>query len=129
MLGTYNGLLTSHTGDSVEVLQLPAFPFSFQLQNAVFHYRGIYFRFLAVIETSFIFRASIPTLGPNHPLIQWLQGASFPEVKQPGGEADHSLACSVEVKNERSHSFHPQYYFMSCTILPLPLPLPPVINS
>ena len=24
--------------------------------------------------------------------------ASFPEVNQPGGEADHSLACSVEVK-------------------------------
>lgn len=56
MLGTYKGLLISRPGDSVEVLQMPVFSFSFQLQNAVFHYlteplshyRGIYFRFLAV---------------------------------------------------------------------------------
>jgi hypothetical protein len=38
---------------------------------------------------------------------------SFPEVKRPGGEADHSPPSRAEVKNARSYTSIPQYVFMA----------------
>jgi hypothetical protein len=40
---------------------------------------------------------SRPALGPTQPLIQWDVG-SFPGIKQPGREVDHSPPTSAEVK-------------------------------
>jgi hypothetical protein len=44
---------------------------------------------------------SIPALGPTQPHIQWVPGAGFLGVKQPGREADHSLSppSNAEIKN------------------------------
>jgi hypothetical protein len=39
-----------------------------------------------------------PAQGSTQPLIQWVQGALFPEVKWPEREADHSPPTSTEVK-------------------------------
>jgi hypothetical protein len=39
-------------------------------------------------------------LGPTQPSIQWVSGAPFLGVKQPGCEADHSPLSSAEVKND-----------------------------
>jgi hypothetical protein len=41
---------------------------------------------------------SRPALGPTQPPIQWVQGALFLEVKQPGHEADHSLPSSAKLE-------------------------------
>jgi hypothetical protein len=46
--------------------------------------------------------ASRQSMGPTQPLIQWVQ-----EAKQPGREADHSLPCSVQVKNAGSYTSTP----------------------
>jgi hypothetical protein len=43
--------------------------------------------------------ASRPALRPTHTPIQWVPGGSFPELKRPGREADHSPLSSAEVKN------------------------------
>jgi hypothetical protein len=43
--------------------------------------------------------ASRPSLGPTQPPIQWVPGALSLGVKRPGGEADHSIPSSAEVKN------------------------------
>jgi hypothetical protein len=40
------------------------------------------------------------TLGPNRPLIQWVQG-SFRGVKAAGREGNHSPPSSIEVKNSK----------------------------
>jgi len=37
-------------------------------------------------------------LGPTQPPIQWVPGALYLGVKQPGYEADHSPQSSAEVK-------------------------------
>jgi hypothetical protein len=42
--------------------------------------------------------ASIPALGPTHPLIQWVPGALSPGVERSGCEADHSFQSNAEVK-------------------------------
>jgi len=39
-------------------------------------------------------------------------GDSFPGVKQPGREANHSQPCIVEVKNEWSYTYTPPCVFM-----------------
>jgi hypothetical protein len=43
------------------------------------------------------------TMGPR---------GSFPGVKQPEREADHSPPCSAEIENAWSYTFTPQYAFM-----------------
>jgi hypothetical protein len=43
--------------------------------------------------------------GPTHPAIQWVPGALFLRVKQPGREADRSPLSSAEVKN--NGTIHP----------------------
>jgi hypothetical protein len=48
---------------------------------------------------NFLFsKSSRPALGFTQPLIQWVPGAPFPEVKRPGREADHSPPTSAEVQ-------------------------------
>jgi hypothetical protein len=44
-------------------------------------------------------------------------GSSFPEVKRPGREADHSPPSSAEVKNACSYISTPQYAFMAWCII------------
>jgi hypothetical protein len=46
-------------------------------------------------------------LGPTQPPIQWGTRGSFPGVKRPGCEADHSPLSSVEVKNAWSYTSTP----------------------
>jgi hypothetical protein len=41
---------------------------------------------------------SRPALEPTQPTIQWVPGALFLGVKQPGREANHSPTSSAEVK-------------------------------
>jgi len=44
-------------------------------------------------------------------------GVSFPAVKRPGHEADHSPPSSAEVKNEWSHtSTHPYFFIAWCLV-------------
>jgi hypothetical protein len=43
--------------------------------------------------------ASRPALGLTQPPIQWVRGALFLGVKQPGREADRSPPPSAEVNN------------------------------
>jgi hypothetical protein len=43
--------------------------------------------------------ASIPTLGPTQPPIQWAPGALYLLVKRQGRETDHSPQSSAEVRN------------------------------
>jgi hypothetical protein len=44
----------------------------------------------------------------------WLWGQdSFPEVKQPGHEVDHSPPSSVEVKNEWSYASAPPLFLQA----------------
>jgi len=40
-----------------------------------------------------------PALEPTQSPIQWVPGALYPGVKQPGSKADHSPRSSAEVKN------------------------------
>jgi hypothetical protein len=42
-------------------------------------------------------KTSRPVLGPNQPPIQWVPG-SFPGVKQPDHQVDHSAPSSIKVK-------------------------------
>jgi hypothetical protein len=42
---------------------------------------------------------STPTLGPIQSPIQWLLAGFSPGVKRLGGQAEHSLIFSAEVKN------------------------------
>jgi len=42
---------------------------------------------------------SSPALKPTEPPIQWVSGSSFPAMKRPGREADHSPLSRAEVKN------------------------------
>jgi hypothetical protein len=51
--------------------------------------------------------ASIPALGPIHPPIQWVPGASSLGAKRPGREADHSPPSVAEVKNAWIYASHP----------------------
>jgi hypothetical protein len=44
--------------------------------------------------------ASRPALVPNQSTTQWTPKGSFPGVKRPGRESDHSPTSSAEVKNE-----------------------------
>jgi hypothetical protein len=44
-------------------------------------------------------KSSRPTLGPTQPPIQWVPWASFPVVKRPRRETDHSPQTNAEVKN------------------------------
>jgi hypothetical protein len=46
--------------------------------------------------------ASIPALGPNQPLIQWVKGTLPRGVKRKGHEADHSAISSAEVKKVKA---------------------------
>jgi hypothetical protein len=39
-----------------------------------------------------------PALDPTQPPVQWIPGALFPGVKQPGHEADHLPPTSAKVK-------------------------------
>jgi hypothetical protein len=48
--------------------------------------------------------ASILSLGPTQPPIQWVAGALSLEVKRPGHEVDHSFLSSTEVKNVWSYT-------------------------
>jgi hypothetical protein len=50
---------------------------------------------------------SRPALGPIQPPSQWVPGALFLRVKQPGCEADHSPSSSAEVKNAWSDTSAP----------------------
>jgi hypothetical protein len=50
--------------------------------------------------------ASRPALGPTQPPIQWVPG-SFPGVKRPRREADHSSPSSAEVKNAWTYTSTP----------------------
>jgi len=60
---------------------------------------------------------SRPALGPTHPPIQWVLKGSFPGVRQPDLEADHSPPSSAAVKNAWSYTSTPQYVFMAlCSI-------------
>jgi len=46
-------------------------------------------------------------LGPTQPSNKWVLGALFPEVKELGHEADHSLTLSAKVKNVWSYTSTP----------------------
>jgi hypothetical protein len=63
--------------------------------------------------------ASRTAQGPTQPPIQWVPGALFLEVKQPGCEADHSPPFSAEVKNTWSYTSTPQYVFMAWCLVKL----------
>jgi hypothetical protein len=54
---------------------------------------------------------SIPVRGKSisQPLIQWLLGFSFLEVKRPGNEDDHSHPANFEVENVWSYTLLPPY--------------------
>jgi hypothetical protein len=54
--------------------------------------------------------ASRPALGPTHPHPNTTED-SFPGVRSPGREADHSLPSSSDVKNAGSYTFIQQYVF------------------
>jgi hypothetical protein len=44
-------------------------------------------------------------------------GSSFPALKRPGREADHTPQSTAEAKNEWSYTFTPKYAFMaSCLV-------------
>jgi hypothetical protein len=50
--------------------------------------------------TNFLFSTTYrPVLGPTQSLIQWVPWTLSPEIKRLGGETDHSLPSSAEVKN------------------------------
>jgi hypothetical protein len=52
--------------------------------------------------------SSIPAQGFTQPPIQWVPGALFPGVKQPGREADHSPPTSAVVKKTWIYISTPQ---------------------
>jgi hypothetical protein len=56
---------------------------------------------------------SRPALGSTQPPIQWVTGGSFPGVKRPGREADHSPPTSAEVKKMWIYTSTPPYAFMA----------------
>jgi hypothetical protein len=64
--------------------------------------------------------SSRPALGSTQPPIQWLPGALSPGVKRPGGEADHSLPASTEVKKMWIYTFTPLYVIPPFFILIFP---------
>jgi hypothetical protein len=51
--------------------------------------------------------------GPHPASYRMGAGGSFPGVRRPGREADHSPPCSAEVKNAWSYTFTPPYVFMA----------------
>jgi hypothetical protein len=74
---------------------------------------GCRVRFLAGAGNFFLFTTmSRMALRPTKPPIQWVM-SSFPVVKQPGHEADHSPPSSAEVKNAWSYTSNPQYVSMA----------------
>jgi len=44
--------------------------------------------------------------------MQWVPGAFYPWIKQPGHEADYSPESSPAVNNTWSYTSTPQYVFM-----------------
>jgi hypothetical protein len=66
---------------------------------------------------NFIFFASAsrPALGPTHPPIQWVAGALYPEVKQPGRTVDHSSPSNAEFKNAWSYTCF--FFQLASTVL------------
>jgi hypothetical protein len=62
----------------------------------------------------FVFFASAfkPSLGPTHPLIQWIPVALYPGLKRQWREADHSPPSSAKVKNAWRYTSTSQYVFM-----------------
>jgi hypothetical protein len=57
--------------------------------------------------------SSTPALGFTQPPIQWGTGVSFPGVKRPGREADHSLPSSAQVKKLWTYTSTPPYACMA----------------
>jgi hypothetical protein len=53
-------------------------------------------------ETFLLSTATIQSLGPTQPPIQWVPGALSTGVKRQGREADHSLPPSADVKNSEA---------------------------
>jgi len=60
-------------------------------------------------------------MGPQTLLLNGYQG-SFPEVKWPGHEADHSALSSEEFKKEMSYTYTPLKSLCYAHRLYLPLP-------
>jgi hypothetical protein len=52
----------------------------------------------------FFSKMTLPALGPNQSPSQWYWG-SFPELKQPGPEANYSTSLNVVVENEWCYIF------------------------
>jgi hypothetical protein len=48
-----------------------------------------------------------PALGPTQAPIQWVPGGSFPGIKRPGRETDHTPPSSTEVQNAWSSTSTP----------------------
>jgi len=55
--------------------------------------------------------ASRSALGPTQTPIHWVPEALSPEVKRPERKADHSSACSTEVKNAWNYNYIRPYVF------------------
>jgi len=61
----------------------------------------------------FFATASILSLGPTQPSIQWVPRPHTPKVKWSGRKAEHSRLPSAEVKNAWSYTSTSQYVFMA----------------
>jgi hypothetical protein len=59
-------------------------------------------------------KTSGPHLGPTHHLFQWVLG-SFPRVKRPELEVDHSPLSKAEAKNEWNYTFVSSTVLMAST--------------
>jgi len=57
--------------------------------------------------------ASRPALGPTQGSYSMGTGGSFPGLKRPLREADHSPPSSSEIKNAWRYTTTPQYVFMA----------------
>jgi hypothetical protein len=66
-----------------------------------------------VIIYYFLLYFIIFPMSPTQLPLEWVHGDSFPMVKWPGHEADHSIPISAEVKKMWIYTSVPLYVFMA----------------